>query len=91
MPDLKLGPIPKVRYVRRNIRLSETLDEELTEYAAEYSQLHEAADVNELIPLMLEDFLRSDRGWRARRAKKARAGQRSKHDADGARRTDLES
>ncbi len=86
MSDLKLGPLPKVRYVRRTIMLPEPLSEELEEYAAEHSRLYEPVDAIALIPHMLEDFLRSDRGWRTRKARKDRNDNRLKSVVDPARR-----
>ena len=86
MSELKLGPLPKVRYVRRTIMLPEPLSEELEEYAAEHSRLYEPVDAVALIPHMLEEFLRSDRGWRTRRARKGRSDDRSKPVADLSRR-----
>jgi len=86
MSELKLGPLPKVRYVRRTIMLPEPLSEELEEYAAEHSRLYEPVDAIALIPHMLEEFLRSDRGWRTRRARKGRSDDRSKPVADLSRR-----
>lgn len=86
MSELKLGPLPKVRYVRRSIMLPEPLSEELEEYAAEHSRLYEPVDAIALIPHMLEEFLRSDRGWRTRRARKGRSDDRSKPVADLSRR-----
>ncbi|MGQ4274175.1 DUF2274 domain-containing protein [Terrihabitans sp. B22-R8] len=86
MSELKLGPLPKVRYVRRTIMLPEPLSEELEEYAAEHSRLYEPVDAIALIPHMLEEFLRSDRGWRTRRARKDRGDDRSKPVADLSRR-----
>ena len=72
MTDLKLGPLPKVRYVRKTVLLPEPLAEELDEYAAEHSRLHEPVEAAVLIPHMLKDFLRTDRGWRAHRTKRGR-------------------
>lgn len=86
MSELKLGPLPRVRYVRRTIMLPEPLSEELEEYAAEHSRLYEPVDAIALIPHMLEEFLRSDRGWRTRRARKGRSDDRSKPVADLSRR-----
>ena len=68
MADLKLGPIPKAGTLRMSVILPELLKAELDLYAAEYSRLHGEADAATLIPHMLESFLRSDRGWRGRKA-----------------------
>ncbi len=72
MADLKLGPIPKAGTSRLSIVLPEVLKAELDLYAAEYSRLHGEADAATLIPHMLESFLRSDRGWRGRKAAMAK-------------------
>lgn len=76
MPDLRLGRLPKVGVVRITIILSEPLKEELDQYAAEHSRLYEPVDTAALIPHMLECFIRSDRGWRASKAKASRARER---------------
>ena len=64
---LRLGPLPKHETVKLTISVPAVLKEELDLYAAEFSQLHEPADAVVLIPHMLEAFMRSDRGYRARR------------------------
>ncbi|NNV19106.1 MULTISPECIES: DUF2274 domain-containing protein [Brucella] len=69
MPELRLGRLPKVGVARLTIALPEPLKEELDLYAAEHSRLYEPVDTVALIPHMLEAFLRSDRGWRGRKAK----------------------
>ncbi|TIP12542.1 DUF2274 domain-containing protein [Mesorhizobium sp.] len=76
MPELKLGRLPKVGVARLTIALPEPLKEELDQYAGEHSRLYEPVEVAALIPHMLEAFLRSDRGWRGRKAKASRARQR---------------
>lgn len=76
MTDLKLGPLQKVRYVRKTVLLPEPLNDELEAYAAEHSRIYEPVEAVVLIPLMLKDFLRTDRGWRSRRAKIDSAAQR---------------
>ena len=71
---LRLGPLPKTETVKLTIALTAALKDELDLYAAEFSQLHEPVDAVVLIPHMLDAFIRSDRGYRARRtsAKNAR-------------------
>lgn len=69
MTSLKLGRLPKVGMTRMTFSLPEPLKEELDLYAAEHSRLYEPVDAAALIPHMLESFLRSDRGWRGRKAK----------------------
>ncbi|MGI6855054.1 DUF2274 domain-containing protein [Mesorhizobium sp. 1B3] len=69
MSSLKLGPLPKLGTARLTFSLPEPLKEELDLYATEYSRLYGEVDTATLIPHMLESFLRSDRGWRGRRAK----------------------
>lgn len=77
MPELKLGPLPKVTTVRLMIMLPEALKEELDQYAAEHSRLYEPVETTALIPHMLEAFIRSDRGWRRRKTKAAKRSQPS--------------
>ncbi len=72
MSQLKLGPLPKAGMTRITFSLSEPLKEELDLYAAEHSRLYEPVEAATLIPHMLEAFLRSDRGWRSKKAKAAR-------------------
>lgn len=69
MSNLKLGPLPRLGAVRLTISVPEPLKEELDLYAAEYGRLYGEVDAATLIPHMLEAFLRSDRGWRSRKAK----------------------
>lgn len=68
MANLKLGRLPKRGVVRVTVAMPEPLKEELKLYAAEHSRLYEPVDAATLIPHMLEAFLRSDRGWRGRKA-----------------------
>jgi hypothetical protein len=77
--DLKLGPLPKHRTVRIPIVVSEPLKEELDAYAAEHTRVHgEPVETPELIPHILETFLRTDRAWCSRRKqmKRTAIGQR---------------
>lgn len=90
MPELRLGRLPKVGVVRLTITLPEPLKEELDQYAAEHSRLYEPVDTAALIPHMLEAFVRSDRGWRGRKAKARRSRQRGVSPANGATRGDAE-
>lgn len=76
MSQLRLSPLPKVGVVRLTITLPEPLKEELDQYAAEHSRLYEPVETAALIPHMLEAFIRSDRGWRSRKAKSGGALQR---------------
>lgn len=69
MSQLRLGPLPKLGVARLTITLPEPLKEELDLYAAEHGRLYEPVETAALIPHMLEAFLRSDRGWRGRKAK----------------------
>jgi hypothetical protein len=68
MADLKLGRLP----------IPEPLKEELDRYAAEHSRLYEPVDTATLIPHMLEAFIRSDRGYRSRRAQSERGKTRQR-------------
>lgn len=71
MSNLRLGPLPKLGIVRVTVPMPEPLKEELDLYAAEYGRLYSEVDTATLIPHMLESFLRSDRGWRSRKARDA--------------------
>jgi hypothetical protein len=71
MADLKLGRLP----------IPEPLKEELDRYAAEHSRLYEPVDTATLIPHMLEAFIRSDRGYRSRRAQSERGKTRQRTSA----------
>lgn len=82
MAKLKLGPLPKLGTVRVTVAVSEPLKEELDLYAAEFSRLHGPADTMTLIPHMLDSFLRSDRGWRSRKAGAREKAVGSPKDAD---------
>lgn len=64
---LRLGPLPRTETVKVTITLNTELKDELDFYAAEFSKLHAPVDAAVLIPHMLEMFIRSDRGYRARR------------------------
>lgn len=77
MAHLRLGPLPKVGVVRLTITLPEPLKEELDQYAAEHSLLYEPVETAALIPHMLEAFIRSDRGWRSRKAKTSGSGRQN--------------
>ncbi|WP_271553322.1 DUF2274 domain-containing protein [Bradyrhizobium sp. CCBAU 45394] len=81
MADLKLGRLPKAGLVRMTISISEPLKEELERYAAEHSRLYEPVDAATLIPHMLESFIRSDRGYRSRRAQSDRGNSRQRRGA----------
>ena len=81
MTKLKLGRLPKSGTVRLHVAIPETLKEELDRYAAEYSELYELADAATLIPHMLESFIRSDRGYRRRKAKSDSGQRREKVNA----------
>lgn len=85
MPELRLGRLPKVGVARVTIALPERLKEELDLYASEHGRLYGPVETAALIPHMLEAFLRSDRGWRSRKAKAGGALQRrASLPADGA-------
>lgn len=68
MTSLKLGRLPKNGTIRLTVALPEPLKEELDRYAAEHSRLYSPVDAAALIPHMIDAFLRSDRGWRSRKA-----------------------
>jgi hypothetical protein len=72
MADLKLGPLPKLGKVCITITLLESLKDGPGRHAAEYSRLYEPVEAAALMPLMIEAFIRSDRGYRSRKARAAR-------------------
>jgi hypothetical protein len=76
MSKLRLGPLPKTEVVKITITLNTKLKDELDFYAAEFSKLHSPVDSAVLIPHMLEMFIRSDRGYRARRNAATKSPQR---------------
>ena len=88
MANLKLGPLPKLGIVRMTVPMPEPLKEELDLYAAEYGRLDGEVDSATLIPHMLEAFLRSDRGWRSRKAKHAGKVESARIDKSNAASTD---
>ena len=66
MVKLRLGPIPDDKPVARTVKLSAALDAKLCAYAELYAQSFGPMPVERLIPAMLEQFMRTDRGFRAR-------------------------
>jgi hypothetical protein len=66
MAKLRLGPIPDDKPVPRTVKLSAVLDAELCAYADLYAESFGPVPVERLIPAMLEQFMRADRGFRAR-------------------------
>lgn len=66
MAKLRLGPIPDDKPVARTVKLSAALDAELCAYAELYAQSFDPVPIERLIPAMLEQFMRADRGFRAR-------------------------
>jgi hypothetical protein len=71
--DLKLGPLPKTETFRASIALSKPLKDALDLYAADYGEIHGPAETADLIPHMLEAFLRSDKSFMKRHADSVRA------------------
>ncbi|CAH1653156.1 conserved hypothetical protein [Hyphomicrobiales bacterium] len=88
MANLKLGPLPKLGIIRMTVPMPEPLKEELDLYAAEYGRQYGEVDSTTLIPHMLEAFLRSDRGWRSRKAKRAGKAESARIDKSNAASTD---
>jgi hypothetical protein len=73
MTDLKLGPLPKVEAARMSITLSKPLKDALELYAAEYGEAYRPTQLAELVPHMLDAFLRSDKAFMKRHAESIRA------------------
>ncbi len=65
MTKLRLGPIPDDKPVARTVNLPVALDAELRAYAEVYASVFGAVSVERLIPAMLEQFIRTDRAFRA--------------------------
>lgn len=66
MAKLRLGPIPDDKPVTRTVKLSAALDAELCAYAELYAESFGPIPIERLIPAMLEQFMRTDRGFRGR-------------------------
>jgi hypothetical protein len=66
MAKLRLGQIPDDKPVTRTVKLSAALDGELCAYAELYAESFGPVTIERLIPPMLEQFMRADRGFRAR-------------------------
>src|SRR5437764_14265457 len=81
MAHLQLYLLSKVGLVRMTICIPEPLKEEFDRYATEHSRLYEPVDATTLIPHMLEAFIRSDRGYRRRRAQSERGKIRQRRGA----------
>jgi hypothetical protein len=74
MSQLKLGPFPKIEMVRVTVTIPKPLKQALDLYAAEFSKAHGPAETHELIPHMLEAFLRSDKTFMKSHAKRVGGG-----------------
>lgn len=73
MKELKLGPLPKMESVRASVTLSRTLKDALDLYTTDYTEVHGPAETADLIPHMLESFLRSDKAFMKRHAASVKA------------------
>jgi len=67
MPALKLGKLPD----RKTTKITFTASAELNKLLADYASAHEAeynqqASITDLIPHMLEAFIKTDRGFQKR-------------------------
>jgi hypothetical protein len=70
---LRIGKLPPTKPVRLTITLPAELHGRLLAYAAAYSEsFGETVDPKQLVPSMLDGFMRSDRAF-ARRGRKAAA------------------
>ena len=76
MSQLKLGPLPRIETVRVTVTIPKPLKQALDLYAAEFSKAHGATPTHELIPHMLEAFLRSDKTFMKSHAKRVGRGAR---------------
>ncbi|MBY0511868.1 MAG: DUF2274 domain-containing protein [Rhodospirillaceae bacterium] len=78
MPELKLAKLPDRTPVKITVTVSPELNRDLQAYAEAYSEAYqsEVEPVSELIPYMLQDFLRSDRSFtKAKKAKQKGGGE----------------
>jgi hypothetical protein len=76
--SLKLGPIKKEKEVKLSCRVVESLEKDLESYAEAYQDIYgTAVEKEELVPLILQQFLDSDRkfkNWRKEQKKNAAVG-----------------
>jgi hypothetical protein len=64
MQELKLGKLPRRKWEKISFEAHPELADRLAQYAQAYQQAYgQAEPVSELIPFMLEAFLKSDRGF----------------------------
>jgi hypothetical protein len=62
---LRLGPLPNTTVVKLSITISAVVKERLEQYAKAHSEVWgEEVSPTELIPHILETFLRGDRGFK---------------------------
>lgn len=73
MKELKLGPLPKTESVRASVMLSRQLKDALDLYSADFAALHGSVETADLIPHMLEAFLRSDKAFMKRHVASVKA------------------
>lgn len=77
MPDLKLAKLPDRKPVRITITVRPELNASLQTYAELYREAYgEEETVQQLIPFMLESFLRGDSGFAKARREKAERDRR---------------
>jgi hypothetical protein len=73
--SLKLGPIKKEKEVKLSCRIVESLEQDLKSYAEAYQDIYgTSVEKEELVPLILQQFLDSDRkfkNWRKEQKKNA--------------------
>lgn len=73
--SLKLGPIKKEKEVKLSCRIVESLEQDLKSYADAYQDIYgTSVEKEELVPLILQQFLDSDRkfkNWRKEQKKNA--------------------
>lgn len=76
MPELKLAKLPDRTPVKITVTVSPELSRDLNAYAEAYSEAYqsEVEPVSELIPYMLQDFLRSDRTFTKTKKAKQKSG-----------------
>lgn len=77
MAHLKLAKLPDRTPIKITITVGAELNQDLQAYAEAYSEAYQAdvEPINELIPYMLQDFLKSDRSFVRAKKEKQKGGE----------------
>lgn len=69
--SLKLSAIRKEQEIKISVRIPESLDQDLADYALAYEAIYETSvEKEELVPLILRQFIDSDRKFKSWMKKK---------------------